>query len=95
MSGRATPITDSRKAKVSKNQFAEVLYYWLSLHLNKKAVKKRAKEIHFKIKNNRDFNKIFAELLVFDMWLIIYTCDWRKAPKRGPGGAHRRGVKSA
>ena len=33
----------------------------------------------------RQWNKVFR--------ILFYV--WRKAPKRGPGGAHRRGVKSA
>lgn len=61
--------------KVSKEQFAEVLYHWLSNFLTEKAVKKTAKEFGFKIKNNRDFNRIFQELFTLNMWLIVYTCE--------------------
>jgi len=65
----------SSTKKVPRDQFAEVLYYWLSGYLTKKAIKKKAKELHFKIRGNKAFNKIFDELLVFNMWLIVYTCE--------------------
>ncbi len=68
-------MMNNEKVKVSKNQFAEVLYYWLSGYLTKKAIKKSAKELCFKIRNNKDFSKIFEELFVLNMWLIVYTCE--------------------
>jgi len=68
-------MMNNEKVKVSKKQFAEVLYYWLSGYLTKNAIKKSAKELGFKIRNNKDFSKIFEELFVLDMWLIVYTCE--------------------
>lgn len=68
-------MMNSENVRVSRDQFAEVLYYWLSGYLTKKAIKKKAKELHFKIRGNKAFNKIFDELLVFNMWLIVYTCE--------------------
>lgn len=66
------------KKKVTKNQFAEILFYWLSSHLTEKEIKRNAKELGFEIRpwhSNKDFNKLFFELLILDMWLIEYTCE--------------------
>jgi len=66
------------KKKVTKNQFAEILFYWLSSHLTEKETKRNAKELGFRIRQWRsikDFNKLFFELLILDMWLIEYTCE--------------------
>ena len=70
-------MMDNKKVKVSKKQFAGLLDYWLWGFLSEKAVKKNAKDLGFKIKNNEDFSKIFEELFVLDMWLVIYTCEGR------------------
>jgi len=66
---------DNEKVKVSKGEFAEVLYHWLSKRLTKKAIEESAKELHFDIRSNKNFHKIFKELLVLNMWLIVRTCE--------------------
>lgn len=66
------------KKKVTKKQFAEILFYWLSINLTEKEIKRKAKEIGFRIKlwrGRKDYNKLFFELLILDMWLIEYTCE--------------------
>ena len=68
-------IMNNKRQKVSKGQFAEVLYHWLSLNITEKEINEKAKDFGFKIRNDNDFNNIFAELLVFNMWLIVYTCE--------------------
>lgn len=68
-------MLSSEKIKVPREIFAEVLYIWLSGYMEKKAIKKKAKELHFKIRGKKAFNKIFDELLTFNMWLIVYTCE--------------------
>ncbi len=60
--------------KVSKNEFAEVLCRWLSKFLTKQAIKKTGKEFGFRIRNNKDFSRVFKELFVLNMWLTVYTC---------------------
>ncbi len=65
---------NNEKVKVSKGQFAEVLYCWLSGFLTEKAIRKSAQELGFKIRNNKDLSKISEELFALNMWLIIYTC---------------------
>ncbi len=67
--------SSNQKVKVSKEQFAGLLDYWLWGQLSDKAVKKTAKDFGFKIRNKKDFNKIFEELFIFDVWLIVYTCE--------------------
>jgi hypothetical protein len=66
---------DNKKVKVSKNEFAEVLYYWLSERLTKKSIEESAKELHFEIRSSEDFDKIFRELLILNMWLITRICE--------------------
>ena len=65
---------NNEKVKVSKDQFAEVLYRWLSKFLTKEAIKKTAKDLGFKLRR-RDYSKVFGELVVLYMWLIVYTCE--------------------
>ena len=69
------PNSNSKKVKVSRKQFAGLLDYWLWGFLSEKAVKKTAKDFGFKIRNNEGFTKIFEELFILDMWLIVYTCE--------------------
>jgi len=63
------------KAIVTKKKLTESLYYWFSGYITEKEVKKTAKELGFRIWKKEDFNKIFRELFVFNMWLIIHTCE--------------------
>ena len=66
---------NTEKVKVAKEEFAEVLYYWLSRRLTKKAIKETAKSWGFKLKGNEDFNKILQEIFAFNMWSIVRTCE--------------------
>ena len=63
------------KIPITKKQFAEVLYHWLSMCLTKKKIKGNALALNFKLINGEDFRKIFEEYLIFDMWTIVYTCE--------------------
>ena len=69
------PDSTNKKVKVSRLQFAGLLDYWLWGFLSEKAVKKTAKDFGFKIRNKKDFNKIFEELFLLSMWLTVYTCE--------------------
>lgn len=66
---------NNKKIKVSKEQFALVLYNWLSKDLTEKAIKEFAKDLEFRIKNKEEFNGILEELSILGMWLIVYTCE--------------------
>jgi hypothetical protein len=66
---------ENKKEKLTKNQFAELLYLILSLYMTQKPIEKRAKELGFEIKDNEDWGKIFDELLILDMWLTMYAFD--------------------
>lgn len=68
-------MKDNEKVKVSKNEFAEVLYRWLSKFLNKDALEKSADEFGFKIRSEEDLGKILGVLAPFYMWLTVYTCE--------------------
>ena len=64
------------KIKVSKEQFAEALYYhWFLKVWNDKEIKKTAEELDFKIRNDNDYSKIYKELFFLNMWIVIYTCE--------------------
>ena len=69
------PNSNNKKVKVSRKQFAGLLDYWLWGFLSEKAVKKTANDLGFKIRTNEDFTKIFEELFVLDMWVVVYTCE--------------------
>ena len=45
---------ETQKVKASRQEFTEVLYYWLAGFLTKEAVKKTAKDSGFKIRNDED-----------------------------------------
>jgi len=68
-------MVDEPKIEVSKEEFAEGLYYWLLRCLSKEDVKKIAKDCGFKIKSNEDFNKILQELFALNMWIIVHSCE--------------------
>ena len=73
---------ENKKEKLSKNQFAELLYHLLSLYMTKETIEKSAKRFGFEIKDNEDWGKIFDELLILDMWLTVYyVCDELSADK--------------
>ena len=47
----------SRKIKVTKEEFAELLCLWLSRHLNREAIKQDAKALELKDKEDTDFSE--------------------------------------
>jgi len=62
-----------KKIKVSKKQFAEALYVWLSKNWNIEVIKGITKE--FEVKNIKDFIKISKELFFLNMWSVICACE--------------------
>jgi len=68
---------EEKKLRITNRQFAEVLFHWLSMFLTKKEIKKYAKSFGFRIRiwNRKDYRKIFEELLILNMWMIVYTCE--------------------
>ena len=66
---------NDKKLKVSKEQFAEVLYIWLSKNWNGEVIKEIAKESHFGIRNIKDFIKISKELFFLNVWSVICACE--------------------
>jgi len=47
-------VTDTPKVKVSREEFAEALFYWLSKQLNSKAIKQTAKLFDLKDEEHKD-----------------------------------------
>jgi hypothetical protein len=68
--------------KISKKDYADTLYYWLSEHLTEKEVKGIANEVGFHLKgifrfrvNKKSYAKFHGELFALNMYLIVSTCD--------------------
>ncbi len=81
-----------KKVKITKTEFASILDYCLSKGFEleapgesiAKSIAKTAEDIDFEIKNEADSKKLFQELLILHMWVIIRACSkvFRDADKR-------------
>lgn len=67
---------------ISKSDFADTLYYWLSEHLSDQEVKNMADEVGYKIKGflnlttkKKSYEKFHSELFALNMYLIVFTCE--------------------
>lgn len=68
--------------KISKRDFADTLYYWLSEHLTDKEVKQMANEVGFNMRGflgirikKKLYAKFYGELFILNMYLIAFTCE--------------------
>lgn len=68
--------------KISKRDFADTLYYWLSEHLTDQEVKDMAHEFRFEIKGflkikieKKLYEKFYSELFALNMYLIVFVCE--------------------
>lgn len=68
--------------KISKRDFADTLYYWLSEHLTDQEVKDMAHEFRFEIKGflkikieKKLYEKLYSELFALNMYLIVFVCE--------------------
>lgn len=70
-------MLEQKTLEVTKRQFAEVLYAWLSMFLTKNEIKKIAKSFGYRIRiwDRKDYEKIFGELFILYMWMIVHTCE--------------------
>jgi hypothetical protein len=76
---------DAAKVKASREEFAEVLLYWLANQVNTKSIQQLAKIIDVEgkpeelfginIKNKENLNKLAEELFALNMWMIVYSCE--------------------
>ena len=67
---------------ISKEDFADTLYCWLSEHLAKQEVKAMAKQVDFKITgllrmtmNEKLYSQFYSELFALNMYLIVFACQ--------------------
>jgi hypothetical protein len=67
---------------ISKRDFADTLYYWLSEHLAEHEVREMAKQVDFRIKrlcrlgiNKKLYSMFHSELFALNMYLIVFTCE--------------------
>ena len=71
-----------RKTKITKSEFASLLDFclWEAFELESsggsiaKSIVKTAEDIDFKIRNENDSKRLFQELLILYMWVIIHAC---------------------
>jgi len=68
--------------KISKKDFSDTLYCWLSELLTEKEVRNIANEVGFTIKgflrkktNKKLYDKFYGELFSLNMYLIVFTCE--------------------
>ncbi len=66
---------NNKKLRVSTGEFAEVLYRWLSLSITEKEINEKAKDFGFKTIKSEDTDKVFTEMLAYNMWLIVFSCE--------------------
>ena len=67
---------------ISKKDFADTLYCWLSEHLAKQEVKAMANQVGFKITgllrvttDQKLYSQFYSELFALNMYLIVFTCE--------------------
>ena len=67
---------------ISKKDFADTLYCWLSEHLAKQEVKAMAKQVDFRITgmfgmtmNKKSYEQFYSELFALNMYLIVFACE--------------------
>jgi len=67
---------------ISKRDFADTLYSWLSEHLAEHEVREMAKQVEFRIKrlcrlgiNKKLYARFHSELFALNMYLIVFTCE--------------------
>ncbi|MEE8383150.1 MAG: hypothetical protein V3R78_14900 [Thermodesulfobacteriota bacterium] len=68
--------------KISKEDFVDTLYLWLSEHLTEKEVKAMADEVGFNTKglfrikvSKKLYSKLYIELFTLNMYLIVSSCE--------------------
>lgn len=76
---------DAPKIKVSREEFAEVLCYWLANQVNTKAIQQLAEVLDVEdkpqelfginLKNKKNLNTLTEELFALNMWSIVYSCE--------------------
>ena len=60
---------------VSREEFANVLYRWVTKDLREDKIKQTASSLDFEIGSEEDCNTIFRELLVLNMYLAVRTAE--------------------
>jgi len=78
-------VTDTQKVKVSREEFAEALFYWLTSQVNTKKIKQLAKLSNpehkekelfgLNLEHKTEFNILIEELFDLNMWLIVHVCE--------------------
>jgi len=78
-------MTDTQKIKVSREEFANALFYWLTSQVNTKKIKQLAKLSNpehkekelfgLNLEHKTEFNILVEELFDLNMWLIVHVCE--------------------
>jgi hypothetical protein len=65
---------ERQKVRVSREEFAQALLYFLQLSVSKKHTKELGRQFHFKVKKDEDFLHLRHELLLLNIWFIVDAC---------------------
>ncbi|NQV00832.1 MAG: hypothetical protein HQ537_01805 [Parcubacteria group bacterium] len=73
-----------QEGKISKEEFALILFRWVFNFLTDKKIREIAKSFGFKIRSDEDLRVISEELFFLNIWLVVYTCEgsFRNVDKR-------------
>lgn len=57
--------------RVSREDFAEVLYYWVTKDLREEKIRETASFLHLEIKSDETYDTILRELLILNTYLAV------------------------
>lgn len=60
---------------ISREEFAEALYYWVTKDLSENTIKDTASSLDFEIESDEDYDTIFQELLTLKMYLVVAALE--------------------
>ncbi|MFC1990012.1 hypothetical protein ACFLVW_05590 [Chloroflexota bacterium] len=66
---------ERRKVKITKEEFVELLTYWLSMPMSKGSIAIFAQNIGFNIGSKKNIDRLTEKLFMLYMWVIVRACD--------------------
>lgn len=61
--------------RVSRGEFAEVLYYWVTKDLREHKIRDVASSLDFEIDGDEAYDTVFRELLILNMYLAVTAAE--------------------
>jgi hypothetical protein len=75
----------SKKVKVSREEFAEVLLHWIVMHIGRKGMKQDAKSLDLmregkelfglNLSHREELSRLFEELVALNLWIVVAVTD--------------------